>query len=335
MKTVTDFDAVLLDQEFATVHRLQDDLDAPTPLPSGLPPVQQFDGVLLPDALRPWVSDISDRMQCPPDYVGVAAMVSAGSLIGRQVGICPQAQTDWVEYPTMWGCVVGRPGAMKSPALKAALAPMARLQALARDAHKGAIADFEGQAAIRKLKSDAAKSTVKRRLKNDADCDISDVLSLIGGTDEPTLRRYTVNDTSAESLGELLRQNPNGLLVFRDELVTLLRWLDDENNCTVRGLYLQGWDAKGDYTFDRIGRGLDLHVPHVALSLLDSTQPGKIGEYLRTAIRGGSGDDGLLQRFALFVWPDQQPEWRDVDRWPDQATANGQTKFMIGCRIYR
>jgi putative DNA primase/helicase len=52
--------------------------------------------------------------------------------------------------------------------------------------------------------------------------------------EEPVLKRYIANDTSAESLGELLRQNPNGLLVFRDELVSLLRGLDREDNASAR-----------------------------------------------------------------------------------------------------
>ena len=33
-------------------------------------------------------------------------------------------------------------------------------------------------------------------------------------------------------------------------------------------------------------------------------------------MRGG-GDDGLLQRFQLAVWPDVSKEWRNVDRSPD------------------
>jgi hypothetical protein len=37
---------------------------------------------------------------------------------------------------------------------------------------------------------------------------------------------------------------------------------------------------------------------------------------------GGRGDDGLIQRFQLAVWPDVLGRWRNVDRWPD-ATARG------------
>ena len=64
----------------------------------------------------------------------------------------------------------------------------------------------------------------------------------------PVLRRYTANDTSLESLGELLRQNPNGLLIERDELASLLAHLSQEENSGARGFYLTGADAKEGYT---------------------------------------------------------------------------------------
>jgi hypothetical protein len=50
------------------------DWPEPKPLPSGLPPVEPFNSEFLPVALAPWVNDISARLQCPPDYVAVAAI---------------------------------------------------------------------------------------------------------------------------------------------------------------------------------------------------------------------------------------------------------------------
>ena len=42
---------------------------APTPRPSALSHVAPFDLDLLPEALRDWVMDIAERMQCPPDFM--------------------------------------------------------------------------------------------------------------------------------------------------------------------------------------------------------------------------------------------------------------------------
>jgi 5S rRNA maturation endonuclease (ribonuclease M5) len=89
----------------------------PLSLPEGLSPVDALDPALLPKAIAPWVCDISERMQCPPDYVGSTALTALGSVLGRRIGIAPDRQTDWFEVPNLWQCAVGRPGAMKTPAI--------------------------------------------------------------------------------------------------------------------------------------------------------------------------------------------------------------------------
>ncbi len=107
----------------------------PLSLPDGLSPVAVLDPALLPAAIGPWVCDISERMQCPPDYVGVAALVALGSVLGRKVGIRPQRKTDWFEVANLWGCVVGRPGLLKSPAINEALKPLHHLEMKARETY--------------------------------------------------------------------------------------------------------------------------------------------------------------------------------------------------------
>src|SRR4029077_10062332 len=77
-----------------------------------------FDPDFLPDAISSWVMDITNRTQCQPDNVAVAAMTGLGAVIGRRVGIKPQMNTDWVEVPNIWGATIGRPGLIKSGAQK-------------------------------------------------------------------------------------------------------------------------------------------------------------------------------------------------------------------------
>jgi len=99
----------------------------PQPVPQGRPPVPPFSLALLPAAFAPWVADIADRVQCPPDFVAVGVMVAAAGVIGRQIAIRPKRQDDWAVVPTLWGLAVGAPGSMKSPALAEALRPLRRL----------------------------------------------------------------------------------------------------------------------------------------------------------------------------------------------------------------
>jgi hypothetical protein len=59
----------------------------PKPLPSGLLPVAPFRGDFLPYTVAPWMEDISERMQRPPDFIGASAMVALGAVLGRKIGI--------------------------------------------------------------------------------------------------------------------------------------------------------------------------------------------------------------------------------------------------------
>ena len=285
-------------------------------MPDGPPPVAAFDPAMLPDTLKPWAADICERVQCAADFVAVAIMAGLGAIIGRKLGIRPQARTDWTVTPNQWALVVGKPGVLKSPAMEVALSPIKRLAALATEAYQGKAAEYRQAVKLAKLKAEEGEKAARKALAKSLGADVSAYLD----TEEPeapVLRRYIANDTTAAALGELHRQNPNGLLVFRDEMVSLLKSLDQEDNAEARGFYLTGWNGDSAYTFDRITRGMNLHIPAVCLSLLGSTQPGRIAGYVQAAVKGGAGDDGLIQRFGLLVWPDTGGDWRNVDRLPD------------------
>lgn len=288
----------------------------PKPLPDGLLPVAPFDLALLPESIAPWVFDIADRMQCPPDFVAIPALVALGSIIGRKVSVRPQRKTDWCEVPNLWGCIIGRPGAMKSPAISEALKPLHRAERAAREIYEAQAQEYALAMEAFKISKEGATAKARDAVKKGGSVNPLDLA--IDAPDEPTARRYVVNDTSYEALGEILAGNPNGVLAFRDELVSLLKTLDREDYAAARGFFLTAWNGTSGYTFDRIIRGRT-HIDAACLSLLGGTQPGRIAEYIRRASTGGASDDGLIQRFGLLVWPDQTGEWKDTDEFPDTA----------------
>jgi len=299
----------------------------PIPLPDELTPVMPFDYELLPERLRPWVQDIANRMQCPPDFVAAGVMAALAAVIGRKVGIRPQARTDWTVVCNLWAMVVGRPGVLKSPALEAGLSPLKRLIASANERYQNDLENHEVEAMAAKLRKEAAEKQARQILKKDPGADLKTVLAVGEEPAFPVLKRYQANDSTPASLGELLRQNSNGLLVFRDEVVSLLKGLDKDGQDEGRGFYLTAWNGDSPYTFDRIGRGLNLHIPALCISLLGGTQPGRLSEYISQAVKGGSADDGLIQRFGLLIWPDLNGTWANVDRYPDTEAKN--TAFRV------
>lgn len=306
----------------------------PQPIPDDLLPVAAFDNALLPDAIRPWVADIADRMQCPPDFSAVAAMVALSSVIGRKACIQPKRQDDWQVFPNLWGVVVGRPGVMKSPALSEAMKPLDRLEIAAKEQHDAAVKDYQVERQLQELTAKEAEKKAAQAVKK-GDLEAAERLLRASIEDDsegaPPLRRYKVTDATVEALGEILIENPNGVLAYRDELHGLLKSLDKEGQEGARSFYLQAYDGNQSYTFDRIIRGRYLHIPAVCLAVLGGIQPGKLQSYIHDAVKGGAGDDGLLQRFGMLVWPDVAGEWRNVDRWPD-TEAKGQA-FAVFQRL--
>ena len=57
------------------------------------------------------------------------------------------------------------------------------------------------------------------------------------------------------------------------------------------------------------------------MSMLGGIQPDLLRAHLAVALRDGSGNDGLVQRFQVLVWPDFEKSCRYVDRMPNVEAA--------------
>jgi hypothetical protein len=209
----------------------------------------------------------------------VAALTSLGAVIGRRIGIKPQAKADWLEIPNLWGCFIGNPGMLKSPAMNEALRPIHHLEAEAAKENELAQQAYAAGLDTFKLRREVSRSLIKEKLKGGT---TNIEMDLGEEPKEPPVIRFRTNDTSYEKLGEILIDNPAGILIERDELVSLLKHLDRDDQSVARGFYLSGWSGMQPYTFDRILRG-HLHVEAVCLTVLGNTQPARIGEYIKKA----------------------------------------------------
>jgi hypothetical protein len=295
----------------------------PEPLPSPLPSVPAFNADLLPDAVRMWCEDAADGLQVPLDFTGIPAMVALAGTIGRSIGIAMKRRNQWIERPMLWGCVVGRPSSGKSPALAPARRMLDRLAGEERQVYEAAQHEYEARAMV----ADAGKANAKKAIqaalkKGDTSAAQSAAESAAFDDEPPSEPRIVVNDGTMEKIGELLNANPRGLVQFRDELAGWLASLDREGREGDRAFWLECWNGTGSFTTDRIGRGT-VRIEACAMSILGGMQPGKLGEYVRGAVRGGFADDGLIQRFQLAVYPDLPSTWTYTDRAPD-ATAERQ-----------
>lgn len=301
----------------------------PAPVEIRLPDVMEFDASLLPGPLRAWVEDVSARMDnAPPDFAAAATIVVAGALLGRKVGIRPKRNDDWLVVPNLWGGLVGPPASMKTPALEQAIRPVKRLAAKAQEAHEEAIREHdldlmvvaaERGALKKKLEATAKKVASGGASRGNLD-EVRQEIQDLEEPDAPREKRYMTNDATIEKISEILKDNPDGILYYRDELMGWLRSLDKAGREADRAFYLEAWNGNGSFSVDRIGRG-SLHVPAVCVSVLGGIQPGPLSTYVGDALEEAEKADGLLQRFQLLVYPDLRG-YDPVDRWPDLEAKN-------------
>ena len=295
------------------------------PLPPRRPIAPALPSKLLPPALRPWLTDIAERMQVPLELVAAPALVGLSSVVGRRVGIHPKADDDWLVVPNLWGGLIARPGRLKSPALAETLKPVHRLAAASREHHKAMCIELGAEVSALKAQKKALNNLLRKAYEGKKDAgdpaklkeQLQEVDRKLGEFEKDLAeRRYVVNDTTVEKLGELLAIHPQGLLLERDELAGWLRALERDDRKGDREFFLEAWNGLNAYTYDRIGRGT-IHIPALCISIIGGIQPTKLDRFVSEALAGGYAADGLLQRFQLLVWPEEDSEWELVDRPPD------------------
>lgn len=300
----------------------------PQPIEKPLPPVDAMPDDVLPDAFERWLADIAHRKQVPIEFTAVTAISMVSAIVGNQLGIRPKERDNWLKVPNLWGCIVGSPSMLKTPTIKEVLKPIAGLEKNAAEEHKAAMLDYKAKAERKKIELDTIKKKGKGGSKNldEVEREIKEVMR---DEEPPTQKRYQSNDATTEKLGIILNANPKGIFVFRDELSGLLASWSKAGREQDRAFYLEGWNGQGSFSVDRVGRP-DLYVKHLCLSVFGGIQPAKLAGYFNDI--GSYGNDGMMQRFQMLVYPD--PITRgDIDQYPDNIArdrARGVVEDLAG-----
>ena len=310
LAALLDADAGIPPQEFVWPQ--------PQVIKTDLAPAPPFDAkTLLPSTLADFVLDEADRMPCSPDYIAAALIVCLGSVIGARCGIKPKRRDEWIVTPNLFGGIVGDPSSLKSPALATVTRFLDRLEAKEAEKLIEANKVFEAETAAFEAHQSAVKASMKKAAGGKVDqlkmsAAIADMQDL-QAPEQPRERHFKSNDSTVAKLGDLLVHNPQGMLVFRDELIGLLASWDKEGHEEDKAFYLEGWNGTGSFNIDRIGRG-SLHIKNLCISVFGGIQPELLERYL-SGIASSLDNDGRIQRFQVLVYPNAVAwEWRD--RYP-------------------
>ena len=251
----------------------------------------------LPGAVRAFVEAEAEALGCDASMVALPALAALAGAVGASRAI--EAKRGWAELPIVWACVVAPSGTLKSPAMRAALAPLHDQQSALAQAYELDAAEH----ALAVERHARALAEWKKR----------------GGDDDPPREphapepsRILIGDTTLEALAPILRANPRGVLLARDEIGGWVRGFDAYKGG--RGgdaaTWLGCWQGDPLLVDRKTGERRTLHVPRACVSVCGTTQPGTFARVLT----GEHMASGLTARLLLAA-----PEPRAA-RWTDEST---------------
>lgn len=285
------------------------------PLPAAHEPVPSLPPELLPPELALWLEAEARAAGVPLEAVAGPVLTGAANMLpaGLKLRNAPNAPA----VPgNLWGALCMPPGSRKSHSTALGVRALEVLEAQAAERWKEERPRLEGLRDIAAAQLEALLTQLKQATKggtNKKDAPaMPDPEELAAARRElseceEALRepRHLLNDPTAESLGEVARANPHGVMGYRDELTGWLAGFERAGREQERAFYLEAANGTRPFTFDRLGRG-KVHIPVLCVGILGGIQPGPLLGMLEG--QRGAGD-GLLQRFQVFLWPDSLPDF--------------------------
>ena len=271
----------------------------PDPIEATLPDAPHFNYAMLPTPLQAFVRDSSERMGVPPDYIAVPSMLAAAASLGANYAICPKARDKgWKETPTLWGGIVAQPGSKKSPCLQLAAKPLQRIEAKLNAKYVEAKAAYDLRKKLTKT-GDGVASTLS----------------------EPQRQRAVFQDATYQKLAEICSTSPDGLMALWDEVAGMVASWNMKGQEAARGFFLTAWSGDQPYIVDRKESGTT-RIERLFVVISGGVQPAVLSTLISAAKENGAANDGLIQRFQLFVYPDPNSAPNEVDRPANSVAEN-------------
>ena len=255
---------------------------------------------VLPSAIVDYVRDQSELTGSDHGILALSAIVSAAACITDKIMLQPKRRDPtWLEQARLWVAIVGDPSTKKSPAISKAVRHVKRLDHDMSDRNAAAMADYKWQHESWKEAKKADKASPPPEPQ------------------KPPTERLIVEDITVESLTDVLRDNPRGVLALKDELTGWFASMDaykggGKGASMDRAHWLEAYNG-GRRVVDRVTRGTVI-IPNWSACILGGVQPD-----MMRRVSDSMGNDGLLQRFIVLV---ARPAVEDADRTPDMRAMD-------------
>ena len=240
----------------------------------------------LPTPLAGYVAQSAEAIGCDPSLVVMPLLAAIAAAIGDSHAVL--LKPGWIEFPVLWTLAIAPSGALKTPAMKAAMEGM-------ETAQKEAFNSYQ-------LKEATHKATYAEWQKNG---------KTAAEPIAPKLTSYYISDATLEAVCVRLRDNPRGLLQKRDELSGWLGSFDKYTEGNEAAQWLEFHSANSLKIDRKSGDTPTIFIPRALVCVTGTIQEG----VLKKLLTGGGAqhfENGLAARFLMSMPPERERKWREA-----------------------
>jgi len=226
----------------------------------------------LPATAEAYVQATSEALDVAPAFVAVPMLPVLSAGVGASARL--QLKRSWREPATLWTAIVAPSGSTKSAALQHVLRPVHRREREARDSYREARAQHDPS----------------------------------GDETTPTRTRYRTGDPTTEAVVRILEDNPQGVLLARDELAAWLGSFDRyAHGAADLQFWIEVWGGE-QVSLDRVGDG-NITVADPVVPLTGTIQP----RTLKKKLGQIHFQSGFASRLLLSRPPTSAKQWTEAD----------------------
>ena len=240
---------------------------------------------IFPKAIRDIIEALEEYENYNVDFSSASFLTVFAAAMGNTWSV--RFMTGWVSRPIIYMVLVGSPSCGKTPPLQQAVAPLLKL-----DGEYDMIYCKEMET-YRRWERMSAKQREKHSLPEEMKM--------------PQRKCHVVVDSTVEALIGALRDNPRGVLIYKDEIDSLLSNFNRYNGSD-EGYFLSLFSGT-PFKYSRKSNNEHIFLANPYCSIIGSTQPGRLDEQFG----GKRMMNGFSSRF-LKVYPeiDKMPSWNDT-----------------------
>ena len=240
---------------------------------------------IFPKAIRDIIEALEEYENYNVDFTSASFLTVFAAAMGNTWSV--RFMTGWVSRPIIYMVLVGSPSCGKTPPLQQAVAPLLKL-----DGEYDMIYCKEMET-YRRWERMSAKQRERHSLPEEMKM--------------PQRKCHVVVDSTVEALIGALRDNPRGVLIYKDEIDSLLSNFNRYNGSD-EGYFLSLFSGT-PFKYSRKSNNEHIFLANPYCSIIGSTQPGRLDEQFG----GKRMMNGFSSRF-LKVYPeiDKMPSWNDT-----------------------